>query len=103
VKIPAVREPVGLCRDDGKRVDGMTLVPWSKGRTLIWDATCVDTLANSYLEGSSKSAGFACSKAATRKQLHYKELIDQNYIFVPFACETHLEFGVKAQLILLIP
>lgn len=32
-----VTEPTGLVRDDGKRVDGMSLIPWSKGSTLIWD------------------------------------------------------------------
>ena len=26
--IPAVREPPGLCRRDGKRPDSLTLVPW---------------------------------------------------------------------------
>ncbi len=33
--VPAVLEPI-----DGKRVDGMTLIPWSKGNTLLWDAKC---------------------------------------------------------------
>src|ERR1043165_9306842 len=27
-----------------KRPDGATLVPWSRGRCLLWDATCADTL-----------------------------------------------------------
>ncbi|CAH2218448.1 jg8322 [Pararge aegeria aegeria] len=38
-------ETPGLFRDDGRRPDGMTIVPWSMGRALVWDATCVDTLA----------------------------------------------------------
>ena len=29
--VPAVLEPVGVCRDDGKRPDGMSLIPWSWG------------------------------------------------------------------------
>jgi hypothetical protein len=28
-----------LSRDDGKRPDGMTLVPWIKGQPLVWDVT----------------------------------------------------------------
>ena len=26
--VPAVLESVGVCRDGGKRPDGMTLIPW---------------------------------------------------------------------------
>ena len=29
--VPAVLEPVGVCRDDGKRPDAMSLIPWSWG------------------------------------------------------------------------
>ena len=38
----AVLEPVGLDRGDGKRPDGMTVFPFSMGKCLIWDCTCVD-------------------------------------------------------------
>ena len=31
-QIPAVREPPGISRDNGKRPDGLTLVPWKQGR-----------------------------------------------------------------------
>ena len=41
----ATREPNGLCRSDGKRPDGVTSVPWKKGRCLAWDATCPNTYA----------------------------------------------------------
>ena len=33
---PAVKEPPGLCRNDGKRPDGMTLVPWQSGHSATW-------------------------------------------------------------------
>jgi len=45
---PTSKEPQGMSRADGKRPDGATLVPWKAGRTLVWDATVVDTLAPSY-------------------------------------------------------
>ena len=45
--VPPSREPIGLFRSDGKRPDGMTLVPWKVGRCLTWDVTCPDTLAAS--------------------------------------------------------
>ncbi|CAH2240244.1 jg1801 [Pararge aegeria aegeria] len=38
-------EPPGLFRDGGKRPNGMTIVPWSMERALVWDKTCLDTLA----------------------------------------------------------
>jgi hypothetical protein len=47
-------EPNGLSRDDGKRPDGMTLVPWIKGQPLVWDVTVVDTLADRYVLKSSE-------------------------------------------------
>lgn len=87
-KIPAIIEKVGLCRNDGKRVDGMTLVPWQNGQTLVWDATCADTLAPSYLKFSSKTPGRVAENAATKKRNLYKELIENNYFFLPFAVET---------------
>ena len=40
-------EPSSLNRDDGNRIDGITVYPYSRGRFLIWDATCVKTFASS--------------------------------------------------------
>ena len=39
-QIPSALEPVGLCRSNGKRPDGVTITPWQAGRTLVWDITC---------------------------------------------------------------
>lgn len=83
-EIPARLEPVGLCRDYGKRPDGITLVPWSNGQVLIWDATCNDMLAPSYIHNSARTSGSLANLSAR----HYRELIGQNYFFVPFAFET---------------
>ena len=38
----AVLEPVGHDRGDGKRPDSTTVLPFSIGRCLIWDCTCVN-------------------------------------------------------------
>src|SRR6218665_2785973 len=62
---PAIREPSGLTRLDGKRTDGQTLVPWNDGRSLIWDATVVDTVAASYVAETAIEPGSAAEKAAT--------------------------------------
>lgn len=34
INVPSTFEPPGVCRDDGKKPDGLTLVPWSHGRHL---------------------------------------------------------------------
>jgi len=55
-RIPVTKEPVGLTRLDGKRPDGLTLIPWQGGKPLTWDVTVVSTLAASYLSPSAWSA-----------------------------------------------
>ena len=35
------KEPTGLFRTDGKRPDGLTLVPWQSGKSLCWDVTII--------------------------------------------------------------
>ena len=47
--IPSLLEPKSLSRDDGKRPDGLTVLPWANGRCMVWDFTCPDTLATSHL------------------------------------------------------
>ncbi|XP_063623095.1 uncharacterized protein LOC134795195 [Cydia splendana] len=44
-----------IARDDGKRPDGMSLIPGRMGRALVWDATCADTLAASYISATTTS------------------------------------------------
>ena len=61
------REPLGLC-PNGKRPDGITTVPWQRGRCLAWDATCPDTFAPSHLQASSIVAGAAAAEAETKKK-----------------------------------
>jgi len=85
--IPSTKEPVGLSRVDGKRPDGLTLIPWQAGRCLIWDATVTDTSAASYLPDTSQAAGAAAEKAAARKHGKYSQLSAIHH-FVPLAFET---------------
>jgi len=93
--IPASKEPSGLSRSDGKRPDGMTLIPWQTGKNLIWDVTVADTLAASYLPITSQQAGKAAESASVRKETKYTQLAI-SYHFIPIAFETLGPIGVKA-------
>ena len=89
---PSRLEPTGLCRKDGKRPDGLTLFPYKHGKCLLWDVTCVDTLADSYISLTSISPGTAAEKAEKAKILLYQEL-SKNYNFTPIAMETFGSWG----------
>ena len=86
-QIPACKEPTGLARSDGKRPDGMTLVPWCQGKALIWDVTVADTLAPSYILSTSSTVGGAAELAVSKKESKYIDFT-QRYIFCPLAFET---------------
>ena len=86
-KIQAAKEPNGLTRTDGKRPDGVTLVPWSHGRCMAWDVTVPDTLAASHLDITSIAAGAAAEYAAVNKTNKYTDIL-HTYDFTPVAVET---------------
>jgi hypothetical protein len=85
--VPSCKEPSGLSRSDGKRPDGLTLIPWQSGKSLIWDVTVADTLAPSYLPLTALSPGKAADASADRKEVKYSNL-SVSYLFVPLAFET---------------
>ena len=70
-KVPSRLEPSGLYHADGKRPDGITVVPW---KLLIWDATCPDTFAPSYLPSATSQAGAVAGLAEVRKRIKYAHL-----------------------------
>ena len=84
---PSVKEPHGLIRSDGKRPDGLTLIPWREGRCATWDVTVTDTVAASYLGISSSSAASAAEAAAKRKEAKYIDICRSHHFF-PIAFET---------------
>ena len=94
--LPAVLEPLGLSRDDGKRPDGMTLTPWSRGLPLVWDFTCVDTLAPSNLPISTSECGKLAAFAERKKKRKYAT-IARECMFCPVAVETFGAWGPDAQ------
>ncbi|GAV09243.1 hypothetical protein RvY_18815 [Ramazzottius varieornatus] len=91
-----VREPNGLMRDGNMRPDGLTLVPWYQGKALAWDVTVVDTLARTYLQGSTNQVGYAANQAEEKKRRKYEEL-EGRYLFCPVGFETYGVFGNEAR------
>ena len=91
----ASREPHSLCTGSGKRPDGVTQVPWSRGRCLAWDATCPDTFAESHVQTSSARAGSAAAAAEASKSQKYAD-ITTGVDFVPVAIETSGTWGEQA-------
>ena len=86
-KIPARLEPSGLYRSDGKRPDGISVVPWKSGKLLVWDATCPDTFAPSYSSRATNEAGAVATQAEERKEAKYSHL-NSAHTFTPVAIET---------------
>jgi hypothetical protein len=89
--IPAILEPHSLCRDDGKRPDVMTVLPWTSGRCIVWDFTCPNTLAASHLNYAVVGPGAVANPAESRKTMKYNAL-SPLYRFVPVAVETLGQF-----------
>ena len=90
--MPSMLEPSGPDRADRKRSDAITVYPYSRGRCLIWDATCVNTFAYSNLIRAALAAGYVADAAEVRKVAKYAELI-RHFIFQPVAVETSGAMG----------
>ena len=85
----------GDCRADRKQPDGATVMPWRRGRILIWDVTCPDTLAPSHQQLALREAGVVAGQAERRKAAKYAELAVTHH-FIPVAVETTGVFGPEA-------
>ena len=70
----------------------MTIVPWSCGKLLVWDATCHDTFAPFYLSTAVLKPGAVAEQAENRKMSTYSNL-NSFYLFIPLAVETCVAFG----------
>ena len=93
--VPSHLEPVGMCRDDGKRPDGATLIPWKQGKCLVWDVTCVNTIARSHVPSAASQAGLPATNAENKKKNKYS-CLGSDRIFVPIALETLGPWGPEA-------
>ena len=78
------------------RPDGASIVLWKEARVLVWDATCLDTLAPSYLSIATAEAGAVAREAEHQKQVKYSHLEGSHY-FIPIAIETLGAMGHKVR------
>ena len=70
-EIPAIIEPTGLSRVNGKRSYGLSLIPWKAGKSIVRDLTVVNTpIITAYIivENSSQIASAAAEAASLRKE-----------------------------------
>ena len=74
-------------KNDEKRTDGDTLIPWKHGKCLTWDVTMRDTFAASHLTTTSSQYGSTANSSAMSKTQKYAN-IAQTHIFTPIAIET---------------
>ena len=70
----------------------MTMVPWSSGRPLVWDATSPDTFAASYRGQATLDHGCVAARAEERKGEKYTHLAP-HYLIQLVAIETSGAFG----------
>jgi hypothetical protein len=85
--VPASKKPLGLVRVDGKRSDGLTLVPQRGGRPITWNVTTADVVAHSCLAAKSITACAAAEATAERKTPKEAALM-KHHLFAPIAIET---------------
>ena len=86
---PSSLEPVGLSRSDGKRPDGVTNVPWSKGLAITWDFSCVDTMAPSRV--STMNTGAADDQE--KRKIEIYQHMSTCHLFTPVVIETLGRWG----------
>ena len=90
--IPAVLEPVGVVREDGKRPDGMSLIPCP----LLWDFTCSDIMTLGHRNQADSGPGEVVCTAESLKICKYSSL-KSIYNFAPICIETMGAWGEGAK------
>ena len=71
--IPSQAEPSGLSRTDGKRPDGVSLIPWSHGKSVVWDFTCAHRLAASLRHLAREPGALIAAHREELKSQKYEE------------------------------
>jgi hypothetical protein len=84
---PALLGPKSSCRDDDKRPDGLSVLPWTNGRCIVWDFTCPYTLVGSHLNRAVLSPTVVANDAEHHKTMKYRLMVSF-YRFTLLAVDT---------------
>ena len=88
----ATKKPVGLSRTDGKRLDGATLIPWTRGKLFARNIT---VYAQFRIRETVENAEAAAMKAAIIKTTKCACLTTTHH-FVPIAIKTGESWNTEA-------
>ena len=66
--------------DDGMCPDDVSSVPWKEDRCLMWDATCPDTLATSYMTQADIGPGAVANLRKFKRKNIRKLLVPFTYL-----------------------
>ena len=78
IGIHSILEHRGVCSGEA-RPDVITVTPWAGGKALVWDITCHDTFAPSYLPSACVAGGNVAEQAARDKKRLYSELLQTHH------------------------
>ena len=92
-------KPSRLYRSDDKRPDGASVVSWRCGKSLVWDATFVDTLAPSHQTLAAREPRAVAVDGESKKHSKYAHP-ESTHHFVPVAVETLGALGPEASSLL---
>ena len=90
--VPALREPTGLLAQSNLRPNDVSTLPRCRGKLLLWDFTCLDTLAASHVHDTATQAAAAAVTAERFKAGKYAAFSPNNEV-VPVAIETQGSWG----------
>ena len=94
-QIPTHTEPTGNVSQGSKRPDGVTMIPWARGKPLAWDVIVSDTYVESHIISTSAEAGAAAKRAAAIKTTKFSD-ITSTHIFYPISIKTAGSWDVEA-------
>ena len=86
--VPSMLEPSEIYRSDGKCSNGISMVPWKRGKLLVWHTTCPYTYdAQSNVASSTSEARLIAPSAGECKWVS-PATSHNNHFFTPVAIEN---------------